>query len=181
MDYFSTSGLKLGMAQSFSKVKIGDTEYSGLGQDHYGYVQGHLLRCVVNSARLPVERIIWTSLETKTKDSISGEVMIGPSLVGNKKVDKAGQYFGNMIHLDTIDVTATDPATKMVTVTKKPVMFLRHHQDPETKMTIPAGTRAPFEFATEVPAYLDPPDAGKLYQMLDDLKAKATAKLKETK
>src|SRR4029077_699639 len=33
MDYFSMSGLKLGMAQSFSKVKIGETEYSGLGQD----------------------------------------------------------------------------------------------------------------------------------------------------
>lgn len=178
MDYFSMSGLKLGMSQSFTKVKIGETEYSGLGQDHYGYVQGHLLRCVVNSARLPVERVIWTSLETKTKDSISGEPMIGPSLVGNKKVDRAGQYFGNMIHLDLLEESKVDEKTKAIMVTTKPVMFLRHHQDPATKMTIPAGTRAPFEFANEIPPYLDPPDAGRLYQLLDELKAKATAKLK---
>lgn len=181
MDYFSMSGLKLGMSQSFSKVKIGETEYSGLGQDHYGYVQGHLLRCVVNSSRLPInEKVIWTSLETKTKDSITGEPMIGPSLVGNKKVDRAGQYFGNMIHLDLLESTSIDKDTKAVMVTTEPVMFLRHHQDPSTKMTIPAGTRAPFEYASEVPAFLKPPDAGKLYQLLDDLKAKATAKLKST-
>ena len=181
MDYFSMSGLKLGMSQSFSKVKIGDTEYSGLGQDHYGYVQGHLLRCVVNSSRLPVvERVIWTSLETKGKDAVTGDSIIGPSLVGNKKVDRAGQYFGNMIHLDLLESTSIDPTTKAVMVTTEPVMFLRHHQDPSTKMTIPAGTRAPFEFAHEVPAFLKPPDAGKLYQLLDDLKQKATNKLKES-
>jgi len=180
MDYFSSSGQKLGMSQSFNNIKIGDTNYSGLGQDHYGCVQGHLLRCVVNSSSLPVSRVIWTSLETKTKDSISGEAMIGPSLVGNKKVDRAGQYFGNMIHLDLLETSTKakvgDKEVDMITT--KPVMFLRHHQDPATKMTIPAGTRAPFEFAHEVPAYLDPPDAGRLYQLLDDLKAKATAKLK---
>lgn len=180
MDYFSMSGLKLGMSQSFTKVKIGETEYSGLGQDHYGYVQGHLLRCVVNSSSLPVERVIWTSLETKAKDSITNDSIIGPSLVGNKKIDRAGQYFGNMIHLDLLESTSKikvgDKDVEMVAT--KPVMFLRHHQDPSTKLTIPAGTRAPFEFAAEVPAYLDPPDAGRLYQLLDDLKAKASAKLK---
>jgi len=178
MDYFSMSGLKLGMSQSFSKIKIGETEYSGLGQDHYGYVQGHLLRCVVNSSSLPVERVIWTSLETKGKDAITGDAIIGPSLVGNKKVDRAGQYFGNMIHLDLLESASIDPTTKATIIATKPVMFLRHHQDPATKMTIPAGTRAPFDLAQEVPNYLDPPDAGRLYQLLDELKAKSLNNLK---
>lgn len=176
MDYFSNSGLKLGMNQSFTKVKIGGTEYSGVGQDHYGYIQSHLLRCVVNSSRLPVlERVMWTSLETKGKDDITGTAIIGPSLVGNKKVDKVGQYFGNMAHLDLLETSEVDKRTNLTIISTKPVMFLRHHQDPSTKLTIPAGTRAPFEFAHEVPAYLDPPDAGRLYELLDELKAKAKA------
>jgi hypothetical protein len=86
-----------------------------------------------------------------------------------------------MIHLGLLESTTVDKETKAILVTTKPVMFLRHHQDPDTKMTIPAGTRAPFEYANEIPAYIDPPDAGRLYQLLDDLKAKASAKLKDTK
>jgi hypothetical protein len=177
MDWYSLSGQKLGMNQSYANIKIGETIYHGVSQDHYGDVQSRLLRCVVNSNQLPVERVIWTSLETKGKDEISGTAMIGPTLVGNKKVDRAGQYFGNMIHLDLLEETKVDEKTKVTIVSTKPVMFLRHHQDTQTKLVIPAGTRAPFEFAHEVPAYLDPPDAGKLYQLLDDLRAKAKAQL----
>lgn len=178
MNYFQSSGTKLGMTQSFSGIKIGETTFNGVGQDHYGFIQDLLLRCVVNSAHIPVERVIWTSLEMRGIDVATKAPVFGPALVGNKKVDKAGQYFGNCIHLDLIETMEMDAKTKEQKLVTKPVMFLKPHLDPATKVPFYAGTRAPFDMYDQVPEFLDPPNAYKLYEMLDGLREKSLARIK---
>jgi hypothetical protein len=130
-------------------------------------VQNRLYDFVVKSSTLPVERVIWTALEGRGEEEGTKAPTFGPSIVGKKSTGKAGQWFGNMVHLEMLVTEKADAATKQVHLDQRRVMYLQPHADPLTKIPFPAKVRAPFNRATEVPFYLDPPDIAKLYDMLE--------------
>jgi hypothetical protein len=75
-----------------------------------------------------------------------------------------------MVHLEMLVTEKIDPSTKQINLEQRRVMYIQPHADPLTKIPFPAKVRAPYDRAKEVPIYLDPPSAAKLYDMLDGFK-----------
>lgn len=155
----------------------GATVYSGANMSYYGFVQDRLYDFVMKTHMLPVERVLWTALEGRGEEEGSRIPTFGPAIAGKKSTGKAPQWFGNCLHLEMLVTEEADAKMKQTRLVTKPVMYLRSHADPLTKMAYPAKTRAPYQFAAELPEFLDPPDLGVLYQKLDELKQKAAQQL----
>lgn len=175
IEHLSKNKVRLSQDPSYTFVD-GKTEFSGANMSYYGEVQKQLAARVKDSAVMPmlipsVQRVIWTALEGRGEEEGTKAPTYGPSIVGKKSTGKAGQWFGNLLHLEMLITEKVDPATKQVDLVQRRVMYLQPHADPLTKIPFPAGTRAPFDRPKDsVPVYLDPPDIGKLYDLLDSFK-----------
>lgn len=171
--HWSSKGQKLSQDPNFTYVD-GKTSYSGTNMSYYGEVQNRLYDFVVKSAMLPVRRAIWTALEARGEDTDKTPVY-GPAIAGKKSIGKAGGWFGNMLHFEMIQTEGAKDAKGQISLKSDVVMYLRPHADPVSKIPFHAGTRAPFQFAHELPEYMEA-DVSKLYEKLEELKAKAKAK-----
>jgi hypothetical protein len=169
MRHLSATKTRLSQDPAYT-YKDGVTEFSGTNMSYYGEVQNRLYDMVVKSSVLPVEKVIWTALEGRGEEEGTKAPTFGPSIVGKKSTGKAGQWFGNMVHLEILVTEKADPATKQLNIEQRRVMYLQPHADPVTKIPFPAKVRAPFNRATEVPFLMDPPDLGKLYDLLESLR-----------
>ncbi len=151
----------------------GDQTFSGANMAYFGLVQTRLYKMVMSSHVLPVEKVLWTALEgTGEEDRIP---VYGPAIVGRKSTGKAPQWFGNTLHIEGKSevLKEKDPATGEQLVQVTPYMFTRTHADPVYKMNYPCKHRAPIGFAGEVPTILARPDITFLYDIMDELNAKA--------
>jgi hypothetical protein len=156
----------------------GTHEYSGSNMSYYGFVQDRLYDFVMKTQMLPVERVLWTALEGKGEEEGTKVPVYGPAIAGKKSIGKAPQWFGNCLHTELlVSQESVDPKTKQLTLKQDVVMYLRPHADPINKVAFPAGTRAPYQFAKELPEYMEP-DVAKLYEQLDLLKQKVLTGLK---
>jgi len=172
---------KASLSQDPSYVwKDGETEYAGGNMTYYGFIQQRICEFVASTNSLPVEKIIWTALESKGEDEVTKSPIMGPAIVGKKSTGKAGAWFGNMLHFEAVMTGGTaeaDPKVKseaaLVPITTEFRMYLRPHAEALTRIMFPAKTRAPFQFATELGAY-DVADVGKLYDKIDELQKRAT-------
>lgn len=174
MRMWSSRGQKLSQDPNF-QYKDGETTYSGSNMSYYGEIQNRIYDLVVKSSMLPVKRVIWTALEGTGEDKSSGisNVVLGPAIAGKKATGKCGAWFGNMLHFDLVEEEGKlNPLTKSIDTVQKVVMYLQPHIDPLTKKTWPAGTRAPFMVAGEMPPYMTA-DVGMLYEKLETLREKA--------
>lgn len=178
---------KASLSQDPSYVwKDGETEYAGGNMTYFGFVQQRLCEFVASTNSLPVEKVIWTALESKGEDEVTKSPIMGPAIVGKKSTGKAGAWFGNMLHFDTSmtgGVAEVDPKIKSesasVPITTEFRMYLRPHAEALSRIMFPAKSRAPFQFAAELPAWMEP-DVGKLYDKIDELQQRAVAQVKET-
>jgi hypothetical protein len=169
--HFSRNKTRLSQDPSYSYLD-GGTEYSGSNMSYYGEVQSRIYDFVVKSSMLPVDRVIWTALEGRGEEEGTKAPTYGPAIAGKKATGKAGQWFGNMIHLEMAVVKETpNPATKQTDLEYKRLMYLQPHADSLTKIPFPAKVRASFRYADKVPRVFEPGDLGALYDFLDDLKA----------
>jgi hypothetical protein len=169
--HFSAKKVRLSQDPAFTYLD-GKTEYSGGNMSYYGEVQSRLHDFVVKSSLLPVDRVIWSALEGKGEEEGTKAGTYGPSIAGKKAVGKAGQWFGNMIHLEAATVKETlNPATKQMDLDMQRIMYLQPHADPLTKIPFPAKVRASFRHADKVPRTLPSCDMGDLYDLLDRLKS----------
>lgn len=155
----------------------GAHSYSGSNQSYYGEVQTRIYDFVVKSSTLPVRKVIWTALEARGEDRDKTPVY-GPAIEGKKSIGKAGQWFGNMLHFEMIQREVAKDAQGQIKLTSDVVMYLKPHADPISKIPFHAGTRAPFQLASELPDYMDA-DIGKLYAVLETLKERARAGLRK--
>lgn len=163
----------------------GTTTYSGGNMTYYGFVQSRIQDFVKKSHMLPVlERVIWTALEGKGEEEGTKAPIYGPAIAGKKAVGKAGQWFGNLLHIDLltseetieVEVEKGKPKVKQIVLKSRPVMFIRNHAETGSKIPYPAKTRAPFQLAATLPDFVEP-DLGTFYKMMDDLRGKARASL----
>src|ERR1017187_9713177 len=177
---------KASLSQDPSYIwKDGDTEYAGGNMTYFGFVQQRLCEFVASTNSQPVEKVIWTALESKGEDEVTKSPIMGPAIVGKKSTGKAGAWFGNMLHFDTSMTGGTaeaDPKIKsesaMVPITTEFRMYLRPHAEALSRIMFPAKSRAPFQFAAELPAWMEP-DVGKLYDKIDELQQRAVTQVKE--
>jgi len=152
--------------------------YAGSNMSYYGFVQARLYEFVMKTQMLPVEKVLWTALEGRGEEEGTRVPQYGPSIAGKKAIGKAGQWFGNMLHLELlVEETGVDKDTKQVKLKAKRVMYLQPHADPLTKIPFHAKTRVPLAVASELAEYLDPPSLRKLYTLVDELKVKAFEKV----
>jgi hypothetical protein len=159
------------------KWSDGSIEYSGSNLSYYGFVQERLYDFVMKTQMLPVERVLWTGLEGKGEEEGTRAPVYGPAIAGKKSVGKAPQWFGNCLHNELLVTSeVVNPKTKQLELVQDVVMYLRPHADPITKIAFPAGTRAPYQFASELPLSMAP-NLAELYDMLDKLKARALQSL----
>jgi hypothetical protein len=163
------------------KMEKRSISYSGGNMSYYGSVQDQLYDFVIKSHQLPCEKVLWTALEGKGEEEGSRAPTYGPSIAGKKSIGKAPQWFGNCVHIEQLVERVPNATTKQIDVVERPVMYLRTHADPLTNIPFPCGTRAPFQFASELPAYLDPPDMAELYRKLDAMTERMDAVIRDKK
>jgi hypothetical protein len=175
MRHLSATKTRLSQDPAYT-YKDGVTEFSGTNMSYYGEVQNRIYDLVVKSSVLPVERVIWTALEGRGEEEGTKAPTYGPSIVGKKSTGKAGQWFGNMVHLEMLVTEVADPATKQLNINQRRVMYLQPHADPLTKIPFPAKVRVPFDRAVDFSKaldgkpYMDPPSAARLYDLLDSFR-----------
>lgn len=98
MRHLSRTKTRLSQDPAYTYVD-GKSAFSGTNPSYYGEVQNRIYDLVVKSSVLPVERVIWTALEGRGEEEGTKAPTFGPSIVGKKSTGKAGQWFGNMVHL----------------------------------------------------------------------------------
>lgn len=174
----SPQNIKVPEMPKDSFIKSGDYVRRFVGRSDYGGVQGRISEFIRNSGNLSIPAI-WSALEDKGEDE-SKKPTYGPSFIGQALTGICGNWFGNFIHMDMVNVAVEieNPAGKQfpkVPVTEqRPYMFLRKHLDPNGadpyKLPYPAKTRASKEMWSRVPVVMEP-RLDKLYKLLDELTA----------
>jgi hypothetical protein len=173
LEYLMQTKASLSQDPAYTWVD-GATNYSGGNMSYYGFVQNRLYEFVHKSHMIPfVERVIWTALEGKGEEEATRVPIFGPAIAGRKATGKAPQWFGNTLHFEMVqEILATQDENKQAQVSSKPVMYLRPHADAISKVPFQAKTRMPFQFAQELPTFMEA-DLAKLYQILEDYRIKA--------
>jgi hypothetical protein len=174
----SPQNIKVPEMPKDSFIKSGDYVRRFVGRSDYGGVQGRISEFIRNSGNMAIPAI-WSALEDKGEDE-SKKPTYGPSFIGQALTGICGNWFGNFIHMDMVNVAVEidNPAGKQfpkVPVTEqRPYMFLRKHLDPNGadpyKLPYPAKTRASKEMWARVPVVMEP-RLDKLYKLLDELTA----------
>ena len=178
MEFLQQEKASLSQDPSYTYVD-GDSTYSGGNMSYYGFVQNRLYEFVHKSHMIPfVEKVNWTALEGRGEEEATKIPIFGPAIVGKKATGKASQWFGNTLHFESIEEIGAVDANKQAKITNKVVMYIRNHADPLTKVPFQAKVRAPFQYAHELPDFMDA-DVGKLYDRLEELRAKADGDLQQ--
>jgi hypothetical protein len=155
----------------------GDTGYSGGNMTYYGFAQNRLYEWVMKSHMIPfIEKVIWTALEGKGEEEGTKIPIFGPSIAGKKATGKASQWFGNTLHLESVQETGAADDNKQLKITNKIIMYVRNHADGLTRIPFQAKVRAPFQLAHELPDFVDP-DIAKLYDKLEEMKQRVEKQL----
>lgn len=99
---------------------------------HYGFTQNEVLQLIANFRALPVDRVLFTSLEAKGKDDINdNSTVYGPAATGKALTDKLPPEFGDLIHFSGVQVGNNLEVR----------CYMRAHPDTQTKILWPAKPR----------------------------------------
>lgn len=162
----------------------GSVTFSGASGSYFGLIQGLIPEWVAKSNALPVDKVIWTALEGKGIDEATKAPMFGPLFPGAaaaaRMTGKSGGWFGNQLHFEAVERTVTSTDGGPLVVETEYRMYCRPHADPMSKAMFHCKTRAPFQFANEIPVHMEP-DVEKLYNKIDDLQAKALGVVQKAK
>lgn len=158
----------------------GVQSYAGSSPAYYGEIQNRLHDVVHKSHMIPCTKVIWTALEGRGEEEGTRIPIFGPAIVGKKSTGKATQWFGNSLHFEVMaKEDKKNELTGQIDVVAVHIMYTRTHVDPLTKMPFPCKHRAVLQYADEVQPFYIPPDLGKFYQLLQDLRDRAAAELKK--
>lgn len=145
-------GVQLSQDPAFV-LRDGETDYAGGSMAAFGFVQDRIFDYVMKSHMIPfVEKVLWTGLEAKGEEEGTRIPIFGPAIEGKKATGKAGQWFGNMFHMEAATHTiGVDEASQQVRLVTPVYMYLKPHADANSGITFPAKARAPFQMAAKIP------------------------------
>jgi hypothetical protein len=132
-------------------LKVSD--YAGGSIAAFGFVQDRIYDFVMKSHMIPlVEKVLWTALEAKGEEAGMRLPVFGPDIEGKKATAKAGQWFGNMFHVEAgVQQVGVDEASQSIKLVTQVYLYMKPHADKHTGIVYPAKVRAPFQLADKVP------------------------------
>jgi hypothetical protein len=80
----------------------GGRTFMAASQTAYGFAQSEGIKLVRTSGMLPVERVLWTSHESKGKDEFDGSLVRGPKLVGSAATNVMRKHVGVLLHTERV-------------------------------------------------------------------------------
>ncbi len=124
-------------------TEYGDETFGAPGRSHYGWVQNFILTMIRNFSSLPVERVLYTSLEGKGEDQLSKVLQYGPLVSGKAITAAIPTYVGDCLHFeDFTEDSGVDPLNpKQKLVEGKVRVWFTQHPDSSTGTTWPAKPR----------------------------------------
>lgn len=146
MRYVVADGRKINedVVSKFSEDSdFGDFSFGAPSRGHYGFAQSQILDMIKNFSGLPVERILYTSLEGKGEDKISKETQYGPLVAGSAITASIPQYVGDCLHFeDYSEEVGVDPANPTQKLKELRVrVWFTQHPDTKTGVMWPAKAR----------------------------------------
>jgi hypothetical protein len=112
------------------------SKYFGSNRAYYGFIQGRALDILPKFASLPVERVLWTALESIGEED--GQTIIGPKTAGKAITADVPAFVGQCLHLESYvkeKVKVQEVEVKVPTI-KQEIrghrMYFRAHPDPVT-------------------------------------------------
>lgn len=133
-NYFVQSGTKV------AQDVVGLREEQGLkfgapSMSHYGAVQQFILQLVTQFNSLPVDKVIYTALESKGTDSTDGAIILGPSVAGKALTGVLPSRINRILHLEIVPSPNKTDRTYRV--------YYRPHIDSTLGRSWPANLRLP--------------------------------------
>jgi hypothetical protein len=122
---------------------FGEFSFGAPSRGHYGFVQSFILDIIRNFSALPVERVLYTSLEGKGEDKLTKGLQYGPAVAGSAITAAIPQYVGDCLHFeDFTEEGANDPLNpKQKLIETKVRCWFQSHPDTQTGVMWPAKAR----------------------------------------
>lgn len=124
-------------------TEYGSESFGAPAKSHYGFVQNLILGLIRNFSSLPVERVVYTSIEGKGEDRLSKQLQYGPQVAGSAITAAIPTYVGDCLHFeDFVEDAGVDPAnSKQKLVEPKVRVWFTQHPDLQTGVMWPAKPR----------------------------------------
>lgn len=134
MNNFIQSGTKI------SQDVVAAAEEQGLkfgvaAPSHYGAVHGFILQLITQMSSLPVDKVIFTALESKAEDIIDKQTILGPAIVGKALTGVIPSRMNRILHLEI--VPSADRKTRQYRI------YFMPHVDQTIGRVWPANLRLP--------------------------------------
>lgn len=129
---------------SFTETtEYGSESFGAPAKSHFGFVQNFILGLIRNFSSIPVERVLYTSIEGKGEDRLTKQLQYGPQVAGNAITASVPTYVGDCLHFEdfTEDIgpDPLNPSQKLVE--SKVRVWFTQHPDLTTKVMWPAKPR----------------------------------------
>jgi hypothetical protein len=124
-------------------TEFGEFSYGAPSRGHYGFVQSFILDIIRNFSSLPVDRVLYTSLEGKGEDKLTKGLQYGPAVAGSAITAAIPQYVGDCLHFEDYETEiGTDPTNPKQKLTDMKVRaWFQSHPDSQTGVMWPAKSR----------------------------------------
>lgn len=124
-------------------TEYGSESFGAPAKSHYGFVQNIMGDMIRNFSGLPLERILYTSLEGKGEDNISKQMVYGPEVAGKAMTASVPASVGDCLHFeDYVKDAGVDPNnTKQKLVEVSVRVWYNSHPDSQTGVLWPAKSR----------------------------------------
>ena len=190
--------LSEGLNETYNKdiktTEAGAESFGAPARSHYGFVQSFTLAYIRNFSALPLERILYTSLEGKGIDKQDGVTSYGPAVAGGAITAAIPAYVGDCLHFEDFRVEAgVDPANPKQKLIEEGVrVWFTKHPDAQTGTMWPAKARIVPEQIKEFKEKMGKagyfvlgdnkePDLGTYLRLQDEMLGSATEKAREWK
>jgi hypothetical protein len=137
------AGQELALAKKTGHLPEGSEKFGAPSRSHYGLAHNFMLDMIRNFGALPLERILYTSLEGRGQDKITKALVYGPDVVGQAMTFKLPTLVGDCLHFE--DYTENkgeatgNPGQKLVEVGVR--IWFTQHPDAQTGAMWPAKPR----------------------------------------
>lgn len=171
----------------------GDTtnleSFGAPARSHYGSAHTYTKEYIRNFAGLPLERVLYTSLEGKGTDKMDGVTHFGPLVIGGAITASIPAFVGDCLHFEDFRVEAgTDPNNpKQKLIDEGVRVWFTKHPDAQSGTLWPAKSRVmpsqtkEFRARMGAPGYFilgdnAEPDLGTYLRLQDEMLGSATEK-----
>jgi hypothetical protein len=122
--------------------------YAKAAQSHYGHVQDFVtMNLIPIFSMLPVRWVWWTGHEYTGEDEATGQMRLGPGVVGKAATMVTTRKLGNTFHMTLTEATALISGKNVRTL--EPRAYFQSHPSGIGQIMWPAGVKLPVDWVAE--------------------------------